>query len=69
MTANSGVCSPTAWLGEVATRTGRMVCYSSTADGRSWVEWTNESLLIYARANAPSATVLQDWWVKAGGPA
>ena len=67
--SNTGACNATTWLGEVTRPpAGRVLCYSSTADGRTWVEWTNESLLIYARANAPSARVLQDWFTKAAGP-
>ena len=69
---SGGTCSGTALKAEssypIGTSVGgRLLCFGAN-DGRQWIEWTNESLLIFARANSPSATVIMEWWQRNAGP-
>lgn len=69
---SGGGCNATTWRGEGtynagSTVAGRRLCYNAV-DGRQWVEWTNERLLILARANSPDAAVLLEWWMNSAGP-
>ncbi|MFN2505935.1 MAG: hypothetical protein ABR540_17220 [Acidimicrobiales bacterium] len=70
--SGTGNCNAMTWRGESAydaggAVVGRLLCYEGS-DGRQWVEWTNEGLLILARANSPDHSVLLDWWITDAGP-
>ena len=69
---SGGGCNATTWHGESTYNSGtavagRRLCYRGF-DGRQWVEWTNERLLILARANSPDFNVLLEWWMHSAGP-
>jgi hypothetical protein len=45
---------------------GRVLCYGT--DARSWVEWTDARVGVYAIAYGPDRDQLVDWWRTGAGP-
>jgi serine/threonine-protein kinase len=48
------------------TAKGDVLCHSE--GGRSWIEWTDNRLNVYATANGPDGQRLYDWWSRLAGP-
>ena len=45
---------------------GNVLCHRE--GGRSWIEWTDSRLNVYASANGSDGQVLYDWWSRLAGP-
>jgi hypothetical protein len=45
---------------------GWVLCHQ--AGNRSWIEWTDNRVNVYANANGPDGQRLYDWWSRLAGP-
>jgi serine/threonine-protein kinase len=45
---------------------GWVLCHQ--AGNRSWIEWTDNRVNVYANANGPEGQRLYDWWSRLAGP-
>jgi serine/threonine-protein kinase len=63
--AGAGHTALTAASGSGAAK-GDVLCHSE--GGRSWIEWTDDRLNVYATANGPDGQRLYDWWSRLAGP-